>query len=138
MRLAITVAALLMSMGAASAAVGDRFTCHVANVQNIDAHGRPDSGFIEKNLRNRYEITVRSNSILLVYNYEGKVFSKDYPITGDTKLFLVASKADWLGVDTLALAKNANPRYNNAHPASLTVQGSFFANAWILLCSRVY
>jgi hypothetical protein len=138
MRLAIAVAAMLISMGAADAAVGDRFTCHVANVQNVDAHGRPDAGFIEKNLRNRYEITVGSTSILLVYNYEGKVFSKDYPITGETKLFLTASKADLFGVDTLALAKNPNARYNNAYPASLTVQGSFFANAWILLCSRVY
>jgi len=138
MRFAITVAVLPMCMGAANAAVGDRFTCHVANVQNVDARRRPDSGFIEKNLRNRYEVTVGSSSILLVYNYEGKVFSKDYPITGETKLFLVASKADLFGVDTLALAKNPNARYNNAYPASLTVQGSFFANAWILLCSRVY
>jgi hypothetical protein len=135
MKFAIALAVLLISMGAA---VGDRYSCNVANVQNVDAHGRSDGEFIRKNMRNRYDITVTRNAILVVYSYEGQTYSKNYPIAGDTELALVASKADLFGVDTLALAKRPNPRYNNAYTATLTVQGSFFANAWILMCSPVY
>jgi hypothetical protein len=138
MRLAITLAALLLPLATADAAVGNRYMCNVANVQNVDAHGRSDAEFIQKNMRNRYDITVTRNAILVVYNYEGQTYSKNYPITGDTELALVASKSDLFGVDTLALAKRPNPRYNNAYTATLTVQGSFFANAWILMCSPVY
>jgi hypothetical protein len=138
MRLAIAVTALLISFATANAAVGDRFSCDVAHVRNIDPHGRPDDRFIANNMQNRYEIIIRSNSILTTYTYEGQVYSKDHTIVADTQLDLIATRSDMFSFNSISISKNPNSRYNNMYPATLTVQGAFFVNVWILMCSRTY
>jgi len=138
MRLAIAVATLLISFSTANAAVGDRFSCHVANVRNIDPHGRPDDRFIANNMQNRYDITIRPNSIVSVYTYEGQTYTQEYRIVGDTQLDLLATRSDIFSFNSISISKAPNSRYNNMYPATLTVQGSFFVNVWILMCSRTY
>src|SRR5262245_1458670 len=135
MRLTIAVAAMLASISAANAAVGDRFICHVANVRNVDVHGREDSNFIARNRQATYDIAIFADVILAVYKNQGEAHSREYAITHQTPLDVIGATFDGIAIRTAMMGGRPSPIHGNMYTATLTVQGSFFVNVWTLLCS---
>jgi hypothetical protein len=137
MRLTIAMAALLLSLSAGHAAVGDRFNCHVANVQSTSPDGAQDRAFLESNRQKNYEITILTDTIVTVFTFKGEIFSREYNVVKQTVFNAVASRTDGdIGTETIVISMHTFPQYGNTYPATVTVQSGIYVNAWALLCAK--
>jgi hypothetical protein len=133
----IAAALVLLTVSQANAQrPGDRYHCYVSALQNLSTDGTQDHRFNEQHRRKRYEITVLARSILSVYTLDGTTTTTEYPIIYYGQTDLVGFSRDRIGSQTITIASWPDPKYGGQHTISVTVQGDFFSNAWLLLCNK--
>jgi hypothetical protein len=138
MRPVIAVTAFLLSFSTVYADAGDRFLCHVPNIQSTAPDGHQDHAFLESNRQKKYEITVLTDTIVTVFTFRAEIFSRAYEIVKRTTYVEIASRTGGsFGTETIGVSRQTYPKYGNMYyPVTITSQSGIYVNAWSLLCVK--
>jgi hypothetical protein len=136
MKIPATTALALLLASSASAAPGDRFSCHVTTAQRASSSDMQELDFAERQQQNIYEITIMEHTIVSRYTSNNKEYLQEYQIMSDNLFDLVGSKNQLWGIETIAIGKATHPNHDRKYSVSIVAQGSLYGNVWVLLCDK--
>ena len=129
----VVIAALVVFAGAASAQT-KRLECKVVRVDVSQSNGNQDKEFVRKNMSKTYTLAIGEKSVQVdMRSPTFKNSSDRFVLISDQLLSIVAARGSPVGLETLVIAKSRHKTRGHTE-ATLTIQGSFFANIWHLGC----
>jgi Spy/CpxP family protein refolding chaperone len=136
MKILAVAALVLLAASSASAAPGDRFSCHVSTAQRASSSDMQERDFTERQQQNIYEIIIMEHTIVSRYTSNNREYLQEYHIMSDNLFDLVGSRNQLWGIETIAIGKATHPNHNNKYSISIIAQGSLYGNVWVLLCDK--
>jgi len=110
-------------------------TVHDCTTTDFLTADRDDAAFTEMNLQKTFTLTVDQGSVTVAFDVpDGRRITHDYAIVSRDEMTIIAVRPQMMNMDSLVLPahpERRGPRFN----ATISLQGEFFVNAWILDCA---
>ena len=124
--------ALALMLLPALAAAEEIHDCVVADFLTSD---RNDGAFAEMNRQKIFTLTRTGTQIDVAFDApDGRRIAQTYGVVFEDDMTVFAIRPQLMNLDSLVLPANPErrgPRFN----ATISLQGEFFVNAWILACT---
>ena len=108
---------------------------HDCTVTDFLSSDRTEPGFAELNLQKRFVLTVDGSRIGVTFpGRNGQQIAQDYTVVAQDDMTTFAVRPLTMNLDSLVMPAD-HRRRGPGFSATITLQGEFYVNAWILACT---